>query len=320
MKGSLLLGTIALLISALPAIAEGPPARLPGAGEEIVNPHWKEGLCGECHEGRPEKGKPLAFRYSDFNRLCNRCHEKISSHAYIHATGMVPSEEKLAYMKRDFKEALYRGDRKGRLTCIVCHNLVYQCLREEYKRRLRNPLFLRGGPYRYRTSICYKCHDIRRYTRLDPHDQITDEGEILTSKCNVCHIGTPDVKTVRGIQDVKFKVEKDLTRLCRRCHNDMPKHPGTFVAGLIFPTKKGEEFTHLRVPSEKVLQRLERTTKEKGIIMPLEPGTGRIFCATCHNPHERGIQRLIQADRGADNEQRLRTLKRSDLCLMCHDK
>ncbi len=288
--------------------------------KEIPNPHWKEGMCGECHEGTPEKGKPLTFRYGgDFITLCNRCHGLISSHEYIHATGMVPSEEKLRHMPEDFKEALHK-DREGRLTCIVCHNLVYQCLKEEFWREKANPLFLRDGPYAYRATICYKCHEAKKYARLNPHDQINDEGEILTSRCSVCHIGTPDVKKVRSIKEVRFKVEKDLSRLCRSCHNDIPRHPGVFI-GLVIPGKKLEpSFTHLRVPPEKVLKRLEKMTAEKGIIMPLEPGTGKIFCSTCHNPHERGIQRLTRADRGADNEQRLRTMRKSDLCLMCHAK
>ena len=54
--------------------------------------------------------------------------------------------------------------------------------------------------------------------------------------------------------------------------------------------------------------------------MPLEPGTGKIFCATCHNPHERGIQFIAEADRGADNTQRLRAGREGGICLMCHLK
>ena len=40
-------------------------------------------------------------------------------------------------------------------------------------------------------------------------------------------------------------------------------------------------------------------------------------CATCHNPHERGVIRVAAAAKGADEQKRLRGRK---LCLLCHDK
>ncbi len=292
--------------------------------QDIPNPHWNQDMCDRCHKGMPSKDKPIVLRYKgDIIKLCNSCHEHISNHAYIHAVGMVPSEDKLSKMPEGFKTALYRGDKKGRLTCIVCHDLLYQCLKEEYWRKKDNMLFLRGAPYVYRTDICYKCHDVKKYAALNPHDQINDEGEILTARCGVCHVGVPDVKKVRGIEGVRFKVEKDLKRLCTRCHKNVPEHPATSIGFgfLEFAEKdKGKKFTHLREPTPEVSERLRKTTAERDIVMPLEPGTGRIFCATCHNPHERGIQSLSRADKGADNEQRLRASKRNTLCLMCHNK
>ncbi len=299
-------------------LSEGHEDKMP------VNPHWKNDLCDECHAGTPEKGKPLSFKYNgDFIKLCDSCHGIMEDHAYIHATGMVPSKEKLAIMPEDFKTALYRGDKGGRLTCVVCHNLVYQCLKKERWRRRENLLFFRGGPYLNRTDICLHCHDMKKYTRLNPHDQINDEGEIRKSVCSVCHKGTPDVKMAKGIGDVRFKVKKGLSRLCRRCHKNVTKHPGTFI-GDIEPSLKDKKDTkkpasHLVVPPPSVLKRLKKTTVEKDIVMPLEPGTNKVFCATCHNPHERGIQRFARADKGADNEQRLRAARRNDICLMCHN-
>ena len=294
------------------------------AAAEVPNPHWRPGMCGECHVGTPVEGSRPRFRTDDMIALCERCHYDISAHAYIHATGMVPSRQKYERMPAEFRDALKRGSPEGKLSCIVCHNLVYQCLEKEYSRKILDPMFFRGGPYNGRTDICYKCHDPKNYTRLDPHDMISDEGEILTTKCVVCHSVVPDVKHAEGIGDVSFKVTENLERLCRRCHYGMANHPGTFIAAF-GATKKSrrkrkEPFTHLRVPPKKVLERLEKTTAEKGIVMPLEPGTGKIFCAPCHNPHERGVQRLARADRGADNVQRLRAGRKGEVCLMCHDK
>ena len=56
------------------------------------------------------------------------------------------------------------------------------------------------------------------------------------------------------------------------------------------------------------------------MIRPLEPASGRIFCATCHNPHERGVQRDARVDRGADGYKRLRTVGGETICSNCHDK
>ncbi|MBI5893732.1 MAG: hypothetical protein HZB79_08810 [Deltaproteobacteria bacterium] len=273
--------------------------------KEYPNPHWKEGLCNECHEGIPEKGRKQAFKYGgDIIKMCNSCHDVVSAHKYIHATGMVPSEEKLNKMPDDFKKALNRGDKEGKMTCLVCHEMLYQCLKENYNRKAIDSRFFRGGPYNSRTEICYNCHDASQYARLDPHEQITDEGEILIDKCIICHKITPDVKRVKGIEDVRFQVDEDFAQ---------PLKPGE---------KPGEEkvISHIRLPYEKVLKRYKFTEAEREYVLPLEPGTGKITCATCHNPHERGIQKFTKADRGADNRQRLRAGGGGALCMNCHDK
>lgn len=297
--------------------------------KEYPNPHWKEGLCNECHEGIPEKGRKQTFKYgNDINKMCNSCHDVVSAHKYIHATGMIPSDDKLSRMPDDFKKALYRGDKEGKMTCLVCHEMLYQCLKENYNRKTIDARFFRGGPYNTsRTEICYNCHEASKYARLDPHDQITDEGEILVDKCIICHKITPDVKRVKGIEDVRFQVDEDLKVLCLRCHRER-LHPGggwvppDLAAGLKPGEKPGEEkvISHIRLPSEKVLKRYKFTETEREYVLPLEPGTGKVFCATCHNPHERGIQKFVKADKGADNRQRLRAGGGGALCMNCHDK
>src|SRR3972149_4492036 len=74
------------------------------ADEEYPDPHWKSGFCYKCHEeGWAEKGKNPKFKYDgDINKLCNSCHDVVSAHAYIHATGMIPSDEKLGVMSEEF--------------------------------------------------------------------------------------------------------------------------------------------------------------------------------------------------------------------------
>ncbi len=296
--------------------------------KEYPNPHWQEGLCNECHEGIPEKGKRQTFKYGgDIIKMCNSCHEVVSAHAYIHATGMVPSDDKLSRMPDEFKKALYRGDKQGRLTCLACHEMTYQCFKENFERKKIDSRFFRGGPYKSRADICYNCHEAGKYAVLNPHDQITDEGEILTDRCIICHKIVPDVKKAQGIEDVKFQVDEDLKVLCQRCHRDRP-HPGGSwmspdIARPMQPDETSEEaqpVSHIRFPSVKVLRVYNATERTRDYVLPLEPDTGKVFCATCHNPHERGIQKSAKADRGADDKQRLRADGTGVLCMNCHGK
>ncbi|HBO84849.1 MAG: hypothetical protein A2073_01470 [Deltaproteobacteria bacterium GWC2_42_11] len=285
------------------------------ADEEYPDPHWKSGFCYKCHEeGWAEKGKNPKFKYDgDINKLCNSCHDVVSAHAYIHATGMIPSDEKLGVMSEEFKKALYRGDKEGKMTCIVCHELTYQCLEEEYKRKMDNPRFFRGGPYMTRTSMCYRCHEARQYERLNPHDQINDEGYMVENVCTFCHKVMPDRKRVRGIGDVTFRAEGDLAALCTGCH-PVSKHPMWQTFKQITDIK-----SHLVVPSFGIFKKMKRS--EDKAVLPLDTDTGRIFCGTCHNPHEKGIQRNSVADAGADGYKRLRVGSEGNMviCTMCHE-
>ena len=275
---------------------------------QIPNPHWRGDGCPACHAGDPDSGAPWLSN-QDINRLCNTCHESLSAQMYIHAVGMVPSKEKQDRMPGPFREAVKRGG--GEVTCIACHDLPMQCRKERWSERRENPLFFREGPYARRTELCIRCHDPRHYARLNAHDQVTDDGALRTDVCLLCHSVTPKRDEVRSIDDVTFKVTDDLTALCTGCHPWRPHPGGEFAA------YDKKSLNHLVIPSAGIRKQIGLTEKENDVILPLEPGSGRIFCATCHNPHERGVQRMSRADRGADSPQRLRL---SNICSGCHVK
>ncbi|MEW5944391.1 MAG: cytochrome c3 family protein [Pseudomonadota bacterium] len=283
--------------------------------QQIPNPHWREDSCAACHRGAAVEGN-APLRSKDINQLCNNCHETISAGNYIHAVGMVPSTEKRNRMPEPFQQAVKRGG--GVITCIACHDLPMQCLKKRFGERDLNPLFFRGGPFKARTDLCFNCHNPTHYERLNPHDQITDEGELDQRRCLVCHSMAPNRREVKSIDDVQFNVADDLATLCTGCHPWRP-HPGGGWASYA----KGSDASgpnHLVVPPDAILKRIKETEKQRDVIVPLEPKTGRIFCATCHNPHERGVQRYDKADRGADGPKRLRRTGGMPICLNCHDK
>lgn len=265
-----------------------------------IVPHWRPGYCFSCHRTSPAVSADK-FKYGgDIVRVCSNCHDLVSGQLYIHAVGMVPSDRKKARMPENF--ALSKD---GKISCITCHELKYQCLKKEYYRKEANPRFFRGGPYAVRTALCYNCHQRERYERLNPHDQINDEGELNEDICLYCHEELPDPQKDKGINRVKFVVE-DLKDLCQRCHRDRP-HPGGHWIN----------FDHLVKPPKRVRFWKSRTEKIKDVYLPLEPDTEKIFCCTCHNPHERGVLRG-KYNRGADSDRRLRLGAGFELCGACH--
>jgi hypothetical protein len=276
------------------------------AVDQVPDPHWREDGCRACHVGRPGIGA-ARLRDNDINRLCNVCHERISDHSYIHPVAMIPPDDMLERMPKAFRLALREGDRA--VTCTTCHELTMQCLPERASRRPLNPGFLRGAPYRNRFGLCFRCHDQNNYRRLGAHDQVTDAGKVRKARCSVCHRDTAKLATAWSIADLSFTVKGDLSSLCTRCHEPVP-HPS---GGLTFLRHGTPD--HLVVPSPEMLERMQRMQARHGVILPLEPGSGRIFCGTCHNPHERGVIKRAEAARGADSRDRLRAPR---ICLFCH--
>ncbi|MCF6354512.1 MAG: hypothetical protein L3J26_05320 [Candidatus Polarisedimenticolaceae bacterium] len=285
------------------------------AFEEVPNPHWRADACVACHlEKAVEDDKMPPLRTTDYNGLCGNCHDPSLVAEYIHAVDIEPPDEFLDRMPEDFLAALDRGG--GVLTCIACHDLPVHCDESSFEQAEINPLFFRGGPYSSRTDLCFNCHDPEDYERYNPHDQITDEGELDTEQCFFCHNVTPNRSAAKSIEDVTFNVVEDLKKLCTGCHPYSP-HPGGSWFGAT-GNKIGGGPDHLKVPPEKIRRRLEIMEAESGTVMPREPGTGSIFCATCHNPHERGVQFIRKADIGADGYKRLRRGK-FEICLACHE-
>lgn len=277
--------------------------------KQFQNPHWQADGCAACHNGKPTR-KNLRLHTTDINALCNSCHESVSQHSYIHPFGMKPSKKLMRNMPASFLQAVKKG--KGKLVCTTCHDLPLTCLDKNKSKQGLNPLFFREGPYKTRTQLCYRCHDKTKYQRLNPHDQISEAGRLNEKLCTVCHKSVDKLKNAKSIDDVDFNHEGDLSSMCAGCHPVKP-HPGGSFA--FFSDKKGPD--HLVVPSERIMKQKIIMEQKNNIVLPLEPVTGKIFCGTCHNPHEKGVIKIEAAAKGADAKKRLRMQK---ICRNCHDK
>jgi hypothetical protein len=154
-------------------------------------------------------------------------------------------------------------------------------------------------PYRKTTDFCFKCHDESNYQMLNPHKQLDEKGNVIVDKCLYCHTEKLDVKSEHR-QDPKLI--GNLGPLCERCH--------------IRLAMRGGGFNHLAKPSAKTMAKIKQTEERFGAILPLDRD-GRTTCATCHNPHEKGvIPAGLPAARGAGAPHRLRLPQ--PMCQWCH--
>lgn len=276
---------------------------------QVPNPHWRQDACQACHTGTPARAS-LKLRDTDVNRLCNTCHAALSDHSYIHPTGMPVPKDMQARLTKPFAQAVARAG--GTISCITCHDVPMTCLPQRAGERALNPRFFREGPYlRDRSALCYRCHDPAQYARLNPHDQVGPDGRLREQTCRVCHDNQPDVRAARSIQTVDFTVKGDLSQQCTGCHEVKP-HPGGFSF------TSGGQPDHLRAPSARVAERMQVMERKNGVVLPLDPNTGKVFCATCHDPHARGVVRAAAAAKGAGEVKH--RLRLPELCENCHDK
>ena len=277
---------------------------------QIPDPHWKAGACLACHRTDARNASARNLRKKSIEDLCVNCHDADFDHSYIHPVGVKPNDRMMQYIKRQNKKMLLNS--AGQVSCASCHDLVMQCLPERRKEAGMNPRFFRGGPFETRTELCYFCHDATEYQRLNPHDQIDDHGRLRENICRVCHSGSLQaLKKATDIDQVNFNVAGQLSSMCWGCHRWTP-HPGGQFS--FFSNKPGPD--HLVKPPDNILNKMKKTSAENEIVFPLEPGSGKVFCGTCHNPHEKGVIKNKAAAKGADAKKRLRAEK---ICEYCHD-
>jgi hypothetical protein len=268
-----------------------------------TNIHFTGDYCEECHIERPEAGQEKNLKYgNDYSRTC-RCHGYTPG-TYIHPVYIKPSEEKMEKIPDDFPLS------DGEISCITCHDVYLQC-QNKIVLKLFNKRFLRGGPYLHRTDICYNCHDRDEYEMLDPHNQLDEYGNIIEKKCLYCHLEKPDEKLAtfkRSSSGQKVKLIGQLEQLCLRCHP---------LKGRLHPINAN----HLQRPSPRTLANIRESERKYGVILPLNY-RGEVTCATCHNPHERGVlPRMKASAKGASEKYRLRLSGMTgEICRACHKK
>ncbi|HWR98259.1 MAG TPA: hypothetical protein VN317_07520 [Candidatus Methanoperedens sp.] len=248
-----------------------------------LNPHGGRIFCLVCHPDTPQAGAPVSFRFpGNLLRLCQRCHAGVEHHP-------LGVKSTTATWKMDFARFPLENEA---VTCVSCHDPP-----ECQSTAGVNPRFLRGGPYNATAELCARCHEDKKFSSLNPHDQIDDNGEIYRKKCLYCHVTLPEAGTSADM----LRYTDTLTALCVSCHQVGP-HP---------------DLDHLRPLSKKMRDNLAAYEEQRLVRLPLDDGN--VTCVTCHNPHERGLLKGA-AGIGADEAKKMRLTTFNEQCTPCHGR
>ncbi|TLN08163.1 hypothetical protein FDZ71_10500 [bacterium] len=249
-------------------------------------PHSNRAGCLGCHpENMKAFGDPV-FTGDDPDKRCQRCHPV--NHDSVHSVKVASSAKTFPM---DFSTFPLGKDKKT--TCSSCHD--EPC---GEKISVKNPEFLRGGPYSMFTDFCYNCHPKAGPGGLNPHDQVDAAGNIVMTACIFCH--TRDASSTPE-DPGKLAFRYSPLELCVKCHEPWP-HP----SGI----------NHVTEIPEKKKKQLDDYVNRHGVKMPID-SKGRVTCTTCHNPHAKGVVTGKSA-LGAEEEHSWRVPSFAELCTPCH--
>ena len=265
------------------------------------SPHWSKTGCPACHtDAAPVEGA-VNLTAPDAESLCENCHgDRGAARSCRHGSG-------LAVGDLTIDESLQSSLKDGRVVCSTCHDVVFQCKNARVQYSYQNHGFLRDRTTRHTGQYCAKCHDAEAYSKLNPHTGVA--GKPPNSTCMLCHQGIPRSDEAGALQ-VAFNMQQDLNEMCTGCH-DVAPHPRN-----LFSRERADEWVHFVVPSTEILDNMRRAQTASGIELPLDPQTGKVFCATCHNPHEF----KVGGEHGSEERAIEHRLRLHDICQACHDK
>ncbi len=275
--------------------------------KDIPNPHFSDEGCKACHSQTPNQ-EDLFLRNPSYDIVCKNCHKYLTRHDYIHPTGIVPNKEMQLRMDSEMSAAIKRSE--GKVSCISCHEMNIQCDKYRSFEQKVNPFFLRKNSFKPRTAICFQCHDKDAYKKLNPHLQMDKQGNLIVETCSICH-KTLDNIAGKTSHNIDFNISQDFNKMCTACHENIP-HPSSQFS----ISSKKKVVSHLGLIPKDMKAYYNGYKKQTGRSLPLESNGEIIHCATCHNPHQKGVFKNEEMNVGADSKQRLRY---EDICIFCHN-
>jgi predicted CXXCH cytochrome family protein len=263
------------------------------------NPHWKAGTCTVCHDSEAPTVDNLALKTTPGYAVCADCHDGGDAKVCRHRSDIGVSDHRLTDIDATFQP----GITDGKVGCTTCHEMKAHCARD-VKERYRNPSMLRGAPYSYKGDMCFSCHATSGYRKPSPHNQ-GRASRFKKNLCIYCHGEVPAQDEEGQWLPVKFATDEPLSN---GCHNKGP-HPSSSVTG-----KRG--WFHMSVPDDEFKARMQETVNTKGGRLPLDPNTGEVTCATCHDPHDDRLSGFAISEVPGDRMK----LRYDNMCGACHEK
>lgn len=290
-------------IFALLAIAIAPNVYAQSGDSDQADPHWRGSGCQACHESATPVANDLGLKSEAPEELCESCHGKRGDAVPCrHNSDISPG----AFESR-LPETYAANLGGGKIVCTTCHDLAVQCKNPKRTLQYKNPGFLRDGRFPASGEQCYLCHEGANFEKFSPHEEVAGTSE--SGNCLLCHENAPRQNDDGTWQPVNFNMKANLNDACYGCHR-VQSHPAMMTF-----SRRVAEWAHLVAPSEKVLRNMQKFADEGGVMLPLEQGTGRVHCATCHNPHHDGMPGYPVAE-NPGSKYRLRA---ADMCGVCHD-
>lgn len=266
---------------------------------EGADPHWNEATCQSCHADASPTTANHDLAIEDVDNHCENCHSARGNAlpcrhlSNIHVGGLPLPDA--------FRDTLV----DDRLVCTSCHDLTVQCRSPHRAYRQLNPGFVRNRNSRNRAEYCVECHGSSGYEQLNPH--VMEAGDPARPLCTFCHAGMP-VKNESGWSEVDFHMSGSLNDMCTGCHRIRP-HPGSmFSSG---PAGGN----HLTKPSAAIAENMKETEEDMGLVFPLNPSTGEVYCATCHDPHPEDLEGYPVSNSPGSKYM----LRVDNNCQACHD-
>ncbi len=274
------------------------PHLLLAADDATVDPHWNKTTCATCHVDVAPTAENNGLR-ADAEQLCESCHGSRGGALPCRHTSGIPANDHP--MPDSYRAAL----KDGELACTTCHDLTVQCRSPSRSHSFANRGFIRDRKSRNSGEQCFECHDASGFEPLNPH--ALEAGDPAQPMCTLCHASMP-VQNGPGWQPIDLNMTGRMNDMCLGCHRVQP-HPGN-----MFSTGPAT-WNHLAVPSAEIVQNMKTSGQKLGFEFPLDPLTGEIYCATCHNPHHEKLAGYPVANTPG-TEFRLRV---DNNCQACHD-
>ncbi len=267
--------------------------------------------CHKLHGGESEK-----ILVATANQLCVSCHERHSSadRKEARARGVHPVNIKLE------KKVTIDDEEIGKLDCLSCHSVHQGVKGSALLRQEARDGKLCSHCHEGAETVVNSDHDLRVTAKdsRNRHGQSPKESGV----CGACHSMHRGADTLPALYAGKFKQDNAQKsplardRLCLDCH----RKQGLAGKSLV------EHFDH---PADDMVLRSNPEHMPLVDAKGQNSETGRIACATCHDPHRWQRKRAGKAEaetlpvrpfnrKGTVMDSFLRRGPREAFCVDCH--